>query len=101
MVQPLLISSGSALSAAAMIYALIAWRAVRVPARLSEPILLNAPPVTILKPLCGAEPETYESLRSFCDQAYPVFQVVFGVSDHCDPAIAIAEKLLREFRNWT
>jgi len=36
-------------------------------------------PVTILKPLCGAEPETYECLRSFCDQAYPEFQVVFGV----------------------
>ena len=80
-----------------MIYALIAWRAVTAPVRVSESILRNLPPVTILKPLCGVETETYELLRSFCDQAYPVFQVVFGVSDHSDPAIAIAEKLLREF----
>ena len=97
-VQLWLISFGCVLDAAAMIYALIAWRVVRVPVRPSESIIIrNAPPVTILKPLCGAEPETYESLRSFCDQAYPVFQVVFGVSDHCDPAIAIVEKLLCEF----
>jgi len=25
-----------------------------------------------------AEPETYACLRSFCDQAYPKFQIVFG-----------------------
>jgi ceramide glucosyltransferase len=54
-------------------------------------------PVTILKPLCGAEPETYECLRSFCDQAYPEFQVVFGVCDSTDPALAIVERLQREF----
>ena len=96
-IQPWLSSFGSALAAAAMIYALVAWRAVRAQPRLSEPLLRDAPAVTILKPLCGAEPETYESLRSFCDQAYPVFQVVFGVSDRRDPAIAIVEKLQGEF----
>ena len=96
-VHPWLIAFGSLLSAAAMIYALIAWHAVRTPARISDSILRNAPPVTILKPLYGAESDTYESLRSFCDQAYPAFQVVFGVSDHCDPVIDIVDKLLREF----
>ncbi len=51
----------------------------------------------MLKPLCGADAETYESLRSFCDQAYPQFQVVFGVSDSNDPAVRIVERLQREF----
>jgi len=55
------------------------------------------PPVTILKPLCGAETETYQCLRSFCDQEYAEFQVIFGISDPNDPAIAIAQRLRREF----
>jgi ceramide glucosyltransferase len=55
------------------------------------------PPVTILKPLFGAEPETYECLRSFCDQAYPQYQVVFGVCDPQDPAVAVVHRLQREF----
>jgi ceramide glucosyltransferase len=36
-------------------------------------------------------------LRSFCDQNYPEFQVIFGVADPYDPAIAIAQRLQREF----
>ncbi|MBV8726982.1 MAG: bacteriohopanetetrol glucosamine biosynthesis glycosyltransferase HpnI [Candidatus Eremiobacteraeota bacterium] len=48
------------------------------------------PPVTILKPLYGDEPELYDNLRSFCEQAYPDFRVVFGVNDQEDPAHAVA-----------
>ena len=51
----------------------------------------------MLKPLCGAERETYESLRSFCDQAYPDFEVVFGVSGSDDAAVSIVKRLQREF----
>jgi ceramide glucosyltransferase len=62
-----------------------------------EPGFGCAPAVTILKPLCGAEPETYECLRSFCDQAYPDFQIVFGVRSETDPAVAIVRRLQKEF----
>jgi len=54
-------------------------------------------PVTILKPLCGAEPDTYECLRSFCVQDYPHYQVVFGVSDADDPVVPIVRRLQREY----
>jgi ceramide glucosyltransferase len=94
-----LIRCGSVLAALAMVYSIIAWLAVRKPIRLAEDSPENTPPVTILKPLCGAEPETYACLRSFCEQRYPHFQIVFGVTDATDPVVAIVERLQREYPN--
>ncbi len=88
---------GSALAAAATVYAVIAWLAARAPLRGCASVGRGTRPVTVLKPLCGAEPDTYDSLRSFCDQAYPEYQIVFGVSDSNDPAVGIVERLQREF----
>jgi ceramide glucosyltransferase len=56
-----------------------------------------AAPVTILKPLCGAEPGLYENLRSFCVQDYPDFEIIFGVRDPADPACQVVERLIAEF----
>jgi len=56
----------------------------------------HAPPVSVLKPLCGAEPELYENLRSFCDQDYARFEVICGVRSPDDPAISVVERLRRE-----
>lgn len=82
---------------AAMSYSLIAAFAVRRPLSIKRGADARRPSVTILKPLCGAEPETYECLRSFCAQDYPEFQIVFGVSDVDDPAVAIVQRLQREY----
>ena len=54
-------------------------------------------PVTILKPLCGDEPGLYEHLRSFCQQQYSQYQVVFGTLDAADPALAVVARLIQEF----
>jgi len=89
---------GSALGASAALYTVVAAFAVRrrIASDLSDRTQ-GLPPVTILKPLCGAEHELYECLRSFCDQAYPDFQIVFGVSDSADPAVEVVARLQREF----
>jgi len=55
------------------------------------------PPLTVLKPLCGAEPGLYENLRSFCMQDYPQYQIVFGIQDATDPALAVVARVMREF----
>jgi ceramide glucosyltransferase len=55
------------------------------------------PPVSILKPLRGTDPEMYESFRSHCLQDYPEYEIVFGLSDAADPAIENVKKLQREF----
>jgi ceramide glucosyltransferase len=60
-------------------------------------IPVTSPPVTLLKPLCGAEESLYENLRSFFLQEYGDYQIVFGVRDAADPAIAVVERLVKEF----
>jgi ceramide glucosyltransferase len=72
--------------------AVLVWRS-----RQGAPPSARLPPVTVLKPLCGAEPGLYENLRSFCQQEYPEFQIVFGVRDRDDPALAVVARLLAEF----
>ncbi|MEP6883317.1 MAG: bacteriohopanetetrol glucosamine biosynthesis glycosyltransferase HpnI [Gammaproteobacteria bacterium] len=88
---------GLALAASAMSYIVLACIAVRTRIRSSRFAAQDLPAVTILKPLCGVEPDTYECLRSFCDQAYAEFQVIFGVRDAQDPAVAVAKRLQKEF----
>ena len=53
-------------------------------------------PVTVLKPLCGAEPGLYENLLSFCRQDHPCYQVIFGVREADDPAIAVVRRLIAD-----
>jgi ceramide glucosyltransferase len=57
------------------------------------------PPVSILKPLKGTDPDIYESFRSHCLQDYPEYEIIFGMSDPDDPAAAIVQQLQREFPN--
>jgi ceramide glucosyltransferase len=58
----------------------------------SSPV--GAPAVTILKPLHGDEPGLFDNLRSFCTQDYRGdIQIVFGVQDPRDGAIAVVERL--------
>ncbi len=57
------------------------------------------PPVSILKPLRGVDPEIWESFCSHCEQAYPNFQLIFGVSDPADPAIEVVRKLQAKYQN--
>ena len=78
-------------------YSITAWLAVRRLLRPSRFATADAPPVTVLKPLCGTQHSIYECLRSFCEQDYPRFQIVFGVSNSDDPAVAVVRRLQREF----
>jgi ceramide glucosyltransferase len=88
---------GYGLEAAALGYVGVAdWRLRRF-ARAEPPRRIFAPAVTLLKPLCGLEPELYENLRSFFRLDYPGAQIVFGVQDPGDPALQVVERLKAEF----
>ncbi len=57
----------------------------------------HTPPITILKPLKGIDEGLEENLRSFFQLDYPTFQMIFGLADANDPAIAVVQKLQGEF----
>lgn len=59
----------------------------------------SLPPVTIFKPLCGAEPGLYENLRTFFLTDYPGCQLIFGARRTDDPALEVVARLVREFPN--
>lgn len=54
-------------------------------------------PVSVLKPLCGAEPHLYENLATFCTQRHPRYEVLFGVASAADPAVAVVERLRTDY----
>jgi ceramide glucosyltransferase len=86
-----------AASLAGCFYLAVASYAVRRLIRRPLPQAAASPPVSLLKPLCGADAGLYENLRSFCLQNYPGFQLVFGVADPADPAIPVVRRLMAEF----
>ncbi|SAK83535.1 glycosyltransferase [Caballeronia hypogeia] len=49
--------------------------------------------ITVLKPLCGAEPRLIENLASFCVQTHRHFELIFSVASPSDPAIAVVRRL--------
>jgi ceramide glucosyltransferase len=79
----------------AVLAALAAGRFMRAAGR---PVDVLEKPVTILKPLYLGEPRLRENLESFFDQdfAAPV-QIVFGVHDESDPAVAVVRALQAKY----
>ena len=79
--------AGSLVYCVLTIIAALRYRAVR-PAKLEA-----IPPISILKPLAGVDEGLEENLRTFFEQRYPAFEILFAVRSSKDPAIAVAERL--------
>jgi ceramide glucosyltransferase len=80
------------IAAIPFIYYLIAiyssWRYFRQPPGTPDPSF--TPPVSILKPFRGLDPDAYENLASFCRLDYPEFEIVFCI----DPDDAVIQSIL-------
>jgi ceramide glucosyltransferase len=82
-----------ALAAGSMAYCVLTvlaaarYRAVRP----GEPV--DWPAISVLKPLAGADDGLEENLRTFFEQQYPAFEILFAVREADDPAVAVVERL--------
>lgn len=52
------------------------------------------PPVTVLKPLAGADARLADNLLSFFRQDHPDYELLFGCEDPDDPAVAVVRALI-------
>jgi len=89
---------GTLSSAIFLILGLIAAVRYRLRSRRERQLIARTPmaalpPVTILKPVHGAEPRLRENLESFFLQDYPDFEIVFGARDARNAAVSVVEDL--------
>jgi ceramide glucosyltransferase len=54
-------------------------------------------PISILKPLHGVDEGLEHNLRTFFQQDYPEFEVLFAVREDKDPAVQLVERLRQEY----
>ncbi len=87
-----------ALVTGSLVYCLLTIAAAVRYSAVRPPELHATPPISVLKPLAGAEDGLEENLRTFFEQNYPYFELLFAVRSPEDPAIAIVERLRARYR---
>jgi len=95
----LLLVCAALVSGASVIYCCLSlWLGLRFEQSSRSVVVADSfPPVSILKPIKGSDPDMYEALRSHCLQEYPEYEILLGITDPNDTAVPIIEKLGREF----
>jgi ceramide glucosyltransferase len=89
-----LIFCGAIVYSLLQILAALRYLAVRPPA------LINvAEPISILKPLAGLDLDLESNLRTFFEQEYPSFEILFAVRSESDPAVEVVSRLQKEYAN--
>jgi ceramide glucosyltransferase len=87
-----------AIGTLSFLFALVSQAAVRI-VRKRTPRSGPTPPISVLKPLKGVDPDLFDNLASLARQDYPCFELVLGCEDVMDPALAVARRLQRAFPN--
>ncbi len=83
---------------ASWIYCVLVIAASAKYLRSRHPVLAEAfEPISILKPLAGMDEGLEANLRSFFEQDYPNFELLFAVRKHDDPAADLIRRLTREY----
>jgi len=99
----LLFWTGAALAALcvlANVYTVLGVAAAREFFSRREPDATGSlPPVSILKPVRGVDPNADRSLTSFFRQDYPEYEIVFAFESEEDPAVPLVRRIADAFPN--
>jgi ceramide glucosyltransferase len=87
----LLLLCGSLVYSLLEIVAALSYLSVRPPA------LQSAEPISILKPLSGLDLDLEANLRTFFEQEYPAFELLFAVRSESDLAVPVVERLRQQY----
>lgn len=90
----LILVTGSAVFSVLAIVAAERYRSVKPPLLAPDAM----PPMSVLKPLHGLDEGLEENLRSFFEQDYPEFEILFAVESEDDAAVPVARRLIEEFK---
>lgn len=85
------LAAGSWVYCLLTVWAVIDWRRARPPES------GTAGPVSVLKPLHGLDDGLEANLRSFFEQDYPSFELLFAARREDDAGLALARRLSREY----
>jgi len=55
------------------------------------------PPISVLKPVRGSDPDAYENFASLCVQDYPDYEIVFCIDGPQDPIYSVILELRNNF----
>jgi ceramide glucosyltransferase len=83
--------TGSLVFCVLTVIAAARYRSVR------PPELRAPPPISVLKPLAGVDDGLEHNLRTFFEQQYPAFEILFAVRSPQDPAIKVVEGLRAQY----
>jgi ceramide glucosyltransferase len=86
-----------ALVAGSIVYSLLSIIAAFRYLLVRAPALMATEPISILKPLAGLDLGLESNLRTFFQQDYPAYEILFAVRNADDPAAAVVAKLQTEF----
>lgn len=76
-----------------MLSIVAAWSYLSAPRKVAS----ATPNISILKPLSGLDANLEVNLRTFFEQNYPAFEILFAVRTRTDPAVKVVEKLRSEY----
>jgi ceramide glucosyltransferase len=98
MIDFLLLLSIIGIITSTMYALLVATGAVRLAQRRRAMLLGTfAPPVSLLKPLHGLEPDLESHLQSFFEQDYPEFEIIFCARTDQDAGLEIARRVAARY----
>jgi len=87
------------LIAGSLVYCVLTVVAARRYLTVRPGAIREFPPISVLKPLAGADLDLEDNLRSFFEQDYPAFEMLFAARTVGDPAAEVARRLQASYPN--